>query len=72
MVSKDFHIIHGVIDSIFWISMFLTFCFNLIWLIKCIINFCIVLKKYQTCKRTPNLHPIHRDVQYPLSTKEAL
>ena len=62
MITKD--LVHGVIDGILWISIILTFCFNVIWLIKCIIKFCIVLKKYQTCKRTPNLHPIHRDVQY--------
>ena len=62
MITKD--LVHRVIDGILWISIILTFCFNVIWLIKCIIKFCIVLKKYQTCKRTPNLHPIHRDVQY--------
>ena len=64
MITKNLHILQRVIDGILWISIILTFCFNVIWLIKCIINFCIVLKKYQTCKRTPNLHPIHRDVQY--------
>ena len=64
MIIEDLHILHRVIDGILWISFILTLCFNVIWLIKCIISFCIVLKKYQTCKRTPNLHPIHRDVQY--------
>ena len=62
MITKD--LVHRVIDGILTISIILTFCFNVIWLIKCTIKFCIVLKKYQTCKRTPNLHPIHRDVQY--------
>ena len=44
--------------------LILTFCLNIGWLIYCIIKLRVVFKKYQTCKRTPNLHPIHRDVQY--------
>ena len=46
------------------ISLALTFCLNMVLLIKCIGNLYLVFKKYQTCKRTPNLHPIHKDVQY--------
>ena len=55
---------HVIVSAVLIISMILTFCLNNIWLIFCIIKFCVVFKKYQTCKRTPNLHPIHRDVQY--------
>ena len=56
--------IHHVIVYILWISATLLICLNIVWLIKCIIKFRVVFKGYQTCKRTPNLHPTHRDVQY--------
>ena len=56
--------IHHVIVYILWISATLLICLNIVWLLKCMIKFCVVFKRYQTCKRTPNLHPIHRDVQY--------
>ena len=53
-----------IIGAVLAISMILTFCLNLGWLIYCINKFRVVSKNYKTCKRTPNLHPIHRDVQY--------
>ena len=56
--------IHLVIDYILGICATLIICLNIVWLIKCIIKLCVVFKNYQTCKRTPNLHPIHRDVQH--------
>ena len=56
--------IHLVIDYILWICGTLIICLNIVWLIKCIIKLCVVFIKYQTCKRKPNLHPIHGDVQY--------
>ena len=56
--------IHLVIDYILWICATLIICLNIVWLIKCIIKLSVVSKNYKTCKRTPNLHPIHRDVQY--------
>ena len=56
--------LHAFVGAVLAISMILTFCLNLGWLVYCIMKFRVVFKKYQTCKRTPNLHPIHRDVQY--------
>ena len=53
-----------IVDAVLITSVILTFCLNLGWLMYCIIKFCVAFRKYQTCKRTPNLHPIHRDVQY--------
>ena len=55
---------HAIVGPVLTISTILTFCLNLGWLIYCIIKFRVVFKRYQTCKRTPNLHPIDRDVQY--------
>ena len=39
-------------------------CLYLAWLVNCIIQCLKTLKMYRTCKKTPNLHPIYRDVQY--------
>ena len=56
--------LHAIVDAVLAISIILTFCLNLGWLIYCILKFHVVFKRFQTCKRAPNLHPIHRDVQY--------
>ena len=53
-----------IVGAVLITSAILTFCLNLGWLIYCIMKFRVAFRKYQTCKRTPNLHPIHRDVQY--------
>ena len=42
----------------------ITFLLNIGWMILCARRCCSVLRKYGICKRTPNLHPIYRDVQY--------
>ena len=54
----------AIVQAVLIFSIILTFCLNIVWLIYCLVKFRVVFKKYQTCKRTPNLHPIHRDVQY--------
>ena len=41
-----------------------TVCLYLGWLVNCIMQCLKTLNMYRTCKRTPNLHPIYRDVQY--------
>ena len=42
----------------------ITFLLNIGWMVLCARRCCSVLRKYGICKRTPNLHPIYRDVQY--------
>ena len=64
MENKTWHNIHQIISGNLSISLVLTFCLNMVLLIKCIGNLYLIFKKHQTCKRTPNLHPIHKDVQY--------
>ena len=44
--------------------LFMSVCLNLIWLIICVKLCYRVALRYRASKRTPLLHPIHRDVQY--------
>ena len=39
-------------------------CLYLGWLVNCFIQCLKTFIMHKTCKRTPNLHPIYRDVQY--------
>ena len=45
-------------------NIFLTILFSIGWIIQCVRECLRVAKNYRICKRTPNLHPIYRDVQY--------
>ena len=45
-------------------NIFLTILFNIGWIIQCVRECWRVARNYRICKRTPNLHPIYRDVQY--------
>ena len=45
-------------------NIFLTILFNIGWIIQCARECWRVARNYRICKRTPNLHPIYRDVQY--------
>ena len=45
-------------------NIFLTIIFNIGWIIQCVRECWRVARNYRICKRTPNLHPIYRDVQY--------
>ena len=46
------------------ISLLITIIFNIGWIVQCIRECWRVAIKYRTCKKTPNLHPIYRDIQY--------
>ena len=58
--------------SIFWIicdsvtapNLLITFCLNIAWILVCMRECCRFVSRYLTCKRTPDLHPIYKDVQY--------
>ena len=54
----------GVLNCITGIYTFFVFCLYLSWLVNCFIQCLKTFRMYRTCKRTPNLHPIYRDVQY--------
>ena len=46
------------------LNLLITIIFNIGWIFYCIRECWRVAIKYRTCKKTPNLHPIYRDVQY--------
>ena len=59
-ISKSLHAIIDLNVSLTIVSI----CLNVIWLIICM-KFCYRMAlSYRASKRTPLLHPIHRDVQY--------
>ena len=72
MIFQILHNIKHITDIILLTCIISAFCLNLGLLIKCIVNFHALNKEYHICKRTPNLHPIHRDVQYLSQSKETL
>ena len=41
-----------------------TFCLDIAWVVYCARYLCLYVLSYRACKRAPDLHPIHRDVQY--------
>ena len=46
------------------VSLLITIILNIGWIVQCIRECWRVAIKYRICKKTPNLHPIYRDVQY--------
>ena len=46
------------------VSMLITIILNIGWIVQCIRECWRVAIKYRICKKTPNLHPIYRDIQY--------
>ena len=53
-----------VIIYITALNLIFTVCLNIGWQIKCTVECWGTACKYITCKRTPNLHPIYKDVQF--------
>ena len=43
----------NVVQYTLAVSILIIICLNIGWLIKCMRRFLIVVKKYQTCKKTP-------------------
>ena len=52
-------------------NLVITLCLNIVWILVCMRECYRFVNRYLTCKRTPDLHPIHKDVQY-LSRKRKL
>ena len=46
------------------INLFITLSLNIVWILVCIRECYRFVKRYLTCKRTSDLHPIYKDVQY--------
>ena len=60
----ELNTIINILGYFFIGNLFLTILFNIGWIIKCVRECWRVARNYRICKRTPNLHPIYRDVQY--------
>ena len=56
--------IWGVGIAVAGLNFAITFLLNIGWMVLCARRCWKVVTKYGICKRTPNLHPIYRDVQY--------
>ena len=53
-----------VVDGIIGINLFITLCLNIVWILVCMRECYRDVNRYLTCKRTPDLHPVYKDVQY--------
>ena len=62
--TTDFHEVSSKIRSISAINVILTICLSIGWIIHSLRQCWFLSVDYKLCKNTPNLHPIHRDVQY--------
>ena len=54
----------NVTNGISGINLFITFCLNIVWIFVCMRECYRDVNRYLTCKRTPDLHPVYKDVQY--------
>ena len=52
------------VDAVIIINLFITLCLNIAWILVCMRECYRFVNRYLTCKRTPDLHPIYKDVQY--------
>ena len=57
LIVKIFHVAAIV-------NLFITLSLNIVWILVCIRECYRFVKRYLTCKRTSDLHPIYKDVQY--------
>ena len=58
---------HTVIDTfgtIGTVNLSITLCLNIAWATVCMLECYRFVNRYINCKRTPDLHPIYKDVQY--------
>ena len=51
-------------DGIIGINLFITLCLNILWILVCMRECYRTVNRYLTCKRTTDLHPLYKDVQY--------
>ena len=55
---------NNIARLIFIINLIFTICLSIGWIIHSLRQCWFISVDYRLCKNTPNLHPIHRDVQY--------
>ena len=46
------------------INLIITLCLNILWILVCMRECYRDVNRYLTCKRTTDLHPVYKDVQY--------
>ena len=54
----------NVITPVTLINLVIILFLNIAWILVCMKECYRTVNRYLTCKRTPNLHPIYKDVQY--------
>ena len=54
----------NVTGGIIGINLFITLCLNIVWILVCMRECYRDVNRYITCKRTPDLHPVYKHVQY--------
>ena len=53
-----------IVQSVIGINFLITLSLNIAWILVCMRECYRTVNMYLTCKRTPDLHPIYKDVQY--------
>ena len=53
-----------ILDYLSGINLLITLCLNIVWILVCMRECYIDVNRYLTCKRTTDLHPVYKDVQY--------
>ena len=53
-----------IVNDLTIINLFITLCLNILWILVCMRECYRDVNRYLTCKRTTDLHPVYKDVQY--------
>ena len=53
-----------IVNDLTIINLFITLCLNILWILVCMRECYRTVNSYLTCKRTTDLHPVYKDVQY--------
>ena len=61
MSTQTYESISSILSCI---NLFITLCLNIVWILVCMRECYRDVNRYLTCKRTPDLHPVYKDVQY--------
>ena len=62
-MMKAMHTINDI-GMVTLINLVITLFLNIAWIFVCMRQCYRTVNRYLTCKRTPDLHPIYKDVQY--------
>ena len=61
MFIQTYELTLGIITVI---NLSITLCLNILWILVCMRECYRTVNRYLTCKRTTDLHPVYKDVQY--------